>query len=110
MADTYTWSINTLNRELSNGVVYTVHWGLSASRPSAEVSGEPYTTGAYGSESYSADPSDPGFIPYEDLKESDCIGWVQDSMGEEGVEALEANLSATLDEKETPTEATGVPW
>jgi hypothetical protein len=32
MADTYTWSVNTLDRELSNGVVYTVHWSVAASR------------------------------------------------------------------------------
>ena len=110
MSDTYTWSINSLDRELSDGVVYTVHWNLSASRPSKEVSGEPYTAGAYGTQGYSADPSDPGFIPYEDLTESDCIDWVQDSLGEEGVESLEANLSANLDEQENPTEAAGVPW
>ena len=110
MADTYTWSVGTLDREISNGVVFTVHWNLSASRPNAEVSGDLYETYAYGTQSYQAEPSDPGFIPYEDLLESDCIGWVQDSLGEEGVKTLEANLSAVLDEEETPTEANGVPW
>ena len=37
MADTYTWSVNTLDRELSDGVVYTVHWNLAASRANPEV-------------------------------------------------------------------------
>ena len=45
-ADTYTWSVNTLDRELSDGVVYTVHWNLAASRANPEVSGEDYTTGS----------------------------------------------------------------
>ena len=54
--------------------------------------------------------SDPDFVPYEDLTESICIGWVQDSLGEENVESLESGLSVNLDEQENPTEAAGVPW
>lgn len=110
MADTYTWSVNTLDRELSNGVVYTVHWSLAASRPNPNSSGEAYTAGSYGSQGFTADPSDPGFIPYDQLTEAVCIGWVQDALGEETVEGMETNLSAVLDEKENPTEAQGVPW
>jgi len=110
MTDTYTWSINTLERELSNGVVYTVHWSVGASRPNPNVSGESYTAGAYGSKGYQADPSDPGFISYDKLTKAICIGWVQDSLGSEGVASLESSLSAKLDEQENPTEAAGVPW
>jgi len=110
MADTYTWNINTLDRELSDGVVYTVHWTLNASRPNPNVSGESYTAGAYGSEGYQADPSDPGFVSYDNLTPEICIGWVQDSLGSEGVASLESGLSANLDEQEDPTEAAGVPW
>jgi hypothetical protein len=44
------------------------------------------------------------------LTESICIGWVQDSLGEETVETMEAGLSANLDEQENPTDAAGVPW
>ena len=110
MADTYTWSVNTLDRELSDGVVYTVHWSLSASRPNPNVSGESYTAGAYGSQGYTADPFDPGFIDYNDLTETICIGWVQDSLGAEGVASLESGLSTNLDKQENPTEAAGVPW
>tara|TARA_R100001198_G_scaffold69039_1_gene41573 strand:+ start:616 stop:984 length:369 start_codon:yes stop_codon:yes gene_type:complete len=110
MADTYTWNINTLDRELSDGVVYTVHWTLNASRPNPNVSGESYTAGAYGSEGYQADPSDPGFVSYDNLTQAICIGWVQDSLGSEGVTSLESGLSANLDEQEDPTEAAGVPW
>ena len=110
MADIYSWSINTLNRELSDGVVYTVHWLLSASRDNPNISGETYTTSTYGSQGFTADPSDPGFIPYPDLTEADCIGWVQDALGIEAVTALEDGLSSQLDEQETPTQAAGVPW
>jgi len=110
MADTYTWSVNTLDRELSDGVVYTVHWSLAASRPNSDPSGEAYITGAYGSQGYQADPTAKSFIPYEDLTEEICISWVKDSLGEENVESLESGLSANLDEQENPTEAEGIPW
>jgi hypothetical protein len=110
MADTYTWSVNTLDRELSNGVVYTVHWSVAASRPNPSISGGTYSAGAYGSQGFTADPSDPGFIPYDNLTEAICIGWVQDSLGTEGVASLESGLTNNLDEQETPTHAAGVPW
>lgn len=110
MADTYTWSINTLDRELSNGVVYTVHWSLSASRVNPDPSGEAYIAGSYGTQGFEADPSDPGFIPYVNLSEADCISWVQDALGAEAVAAMESGLSARLNEQETPTHAAGVPW
>ena len=110
MADTYTWSVNTLDRELSDGVVYTVHWTLSASRPNPNVSGESYTAGSYGSQGFTADPSDPNFVPYDQLTEAICIGWVQDALGAEVVAAMESGLSSNLDEQENPTQAAGVPW
>jgi hypothetical protein len=110
MADTYTWSVNTLERELSDGVVYTAHWSLAASRPNPNVSGEDYTAGAYGSQGFTADLSDPGFIPYDNLTEAICIGWIQDALGAETVSSMESGLSTNLDKQENPTEANGVPW
>ena len=110
MADTYTWSVNTLDRELSDGVVYTVHWSVAASRTNPEVSGEDYNSGAYGSQGFTADPSDPGFVAYDDLTEAICIGWVQDSLGEEQVASMESGLTSDLNEQENPTHAAGIPW
>lgn len=110
MADTYTWSIVTLDRKLSDGVVDTVHWTLSATRPFPGMPSAYYETSSYGAQSFTANPSDPGFIPYDQLTEAICIGWVQDSFGPEVVAAMESGLSANLDELENPTEAAGVPW
>ncbi len=101
MADIYSWSINTLNRELSDGAVYTVHWLLSASRANLNISGETYTTSTYGAQGFTADPSVSGFIPYEDLQEETCINWVKNALGAEAVAAMEASLSAKLDKQET---------
>ena len=46
----------------------------------------------------------------QNLTEAICIGWVQDSLGTEGVASLESGLTNNLDEQETPTHAAGVPW
>ena len=110
MSDTYTWKVNQLDRELSDGVVISVHWAVTATRPNSQEGEAEYSTYAYGSDSFTADPSDPDFIPYEQLKESDCIDWVKDEMSEEGVTSLESNLSNTLEELENPTTGTGMPW
>ena len=110
MADTYTWDINTLDRELSTGAVDNVHWTVSASRPNPNVSGEPYTTGVYGSQSYTVDPKSKSFIPYESLTKTVCIDWVKQSLGTEKVAYLESGITANLDQLENPTEAAGVPW
>ena len=110
MADTYTWSINNLDRELSNGAVYTVHWSLTASRPESETSEEVYTVGSYGSQGFTADPLSDSFVPFEDLTEATCIEWITDSIGTETVDQMKSALSSQLDELETPTQATGVPW
>lgn len=110
MADTYTWNIATLDRELSTGAVDTVHWTVNASRPNPNASGEPYTAGAYGSQSCTADPKSKSFIPYASLTKAVCIAWVKEGLGTEHVAALESGLTATLDQLENPTEAAGVPW
>ena len=107
MADTYTWGIVTLDREISNGVVDTVHWTLTATR---SVSGQSYDADTYGSQDFTADPSDPDFVPYDSLTEAVCIGWVKDALTSGVVTEMESGLTALLDEKENPTEAAGVPW
>jgi len=63
---------------------------------------------------FSADPSDPGYIPYEDLTEAIVIGWVKDALGTTVVSDTEAEVQAAFDVKkqeiENPTEADGLPW
>ena len=108
MADTYTWSVVTLDRTIATGFVDTVHWTVSASRPNGDE--DAYTASSYGTVSLEGSAGESGFIPYEDLSEATCIGWVKDSLGDETVEVTEAALTAQLDAEQTPTEAAGVPW
>ena len=101
MATTFTWSIATLERETSDGYVYTAHYRVDATDNT-------YTAGAYGSVGFERPQT---LIPYSDLTEALCIRWVHNAIGgQEKVTEIEAALQAQLDEQRTPTKASGVPW
>ena len=98
---TFSWVIPQLQRRLSDGYVFLAEYILNAVdennrtsfiRDNVEL---PY-------------PSD--FIPYDDLTEEICLGWVQTSLGDEKINQLKAQLAYQLSEEEHPTEALGVPW
>ena len=97
-------NIAQLDRTLPSGVVQTIHWTAS------QTDGD-FTASAYGSLGVPAkDPSDPTFIPFESLTEEQVKQWVLDTMGQEQVTALQANLDGQIEAKKNPTSATGVPW
>jgi sugar lactone lactonase YvrE len=107
MADTFVWGIAQLERKLSDGVVYTAHWTVTAIR---EVTGEnDLTAGSYGSIGF-GDPDPDNFTPYEDLTEGQVVGWVLAALGDEQVETICNGLSAQLDTQENPIDACGIPW
>jgi hypothetical protein len=89
-----------LDRSLPDGVVFTAHW-------TADLIEDEYTVSIYGSvELEQKDPSDPSFIPFEDLTEEVVIGWVQSKIGDE----IEDNLNRQMQALKHPTSASGVPW
>ena len=101
MATTFTWAIANLERETSDGFVFTAHYTVNASD-------EAYSSGAYGSIGFERPDN---LIPYDDLTEETVIGWVKEAIGgEEKVNEIEAALQAQIDEKRSPTKAGGVPW
>lgn len=102
MAATITWDIATLERQLSDGMVTTVHYTVSA-----EDQGK--TSGAYGS--LGLEPTDPNnFIAYDDLTKAEVIGWVKDKLGTEQVTNIETGLENQIEQELNPTSANGVPW
>lgn len=102
MAATITWDIATLERKISDGTVFTVHYTVGA-----EDQGE--TSSAYGS--LGLDAADPtSFIPYDSLDKATVIGWVKAKLGDEQVAAIEASLENQIQERLSPQDATGVPW
>ena len=106
---TFTWSINTLERELADGYVYTAHYSVNAVSSSLDPEGNNYTQGAYGS--IGLERPEGGLIPFDDLTQDQVIGWVKEKLGgDEKVAEIEAALQARLDEVMTPTKINGVPW
>ena len=99
MTTTTTWSIAQLERHTADGIVYTAHYTVDANDGT-------YSAGAYGSIGLEQpDPDD--IIPYASLTPEIVIGWVQDKLN---VEEIEAALQAQLDEQRAPSKATGLPW
>ena len=95
--------VNT-DRQLPSGVVQTIHWQAS------QTDGD-FTASAYGSIGVPAkDPSDPTFIPFDQLTEAEVKQWVLQTMGEEQVAALQANLDGQIEAQKHPTSASGLPW
>ena len=97
-------NIVQLDRTLPSGVVQTIHWTAT------QTDGD-FTASAYGSLGVPAkDPSDPTFIAFASLTEEQVKQWVLDTMGQEQVTALQANLDGQIEAKKNPTSATGTPW
>ncbi len=104
MADTtFAWSIAQLEREASDGYVFTAHYTVDA------VSGDQvYRAGAYGS--IGLERPEGEMIPFSELTPEIVVGWVQEKLTTEKVEEIEAALQKQLDEQRTPTVAQGLPW
>ena len=93
-----TWTITTLDREVSNGFVTTAHWTASA------TDGD-YTASIYSTCSW-ADGTPT--VPYADLTQETVLGWVWAN----GVDktATEAALAAQIALQKAPVTASGTPW
>ena len=97
-------NIAQLDRTLPDSVVSTIHWQAS------QTDGD-FTASAYGCLGVPAkDPSDPTFIAFASLTEEQVKQWVLDTMGQEQVTALQANLDGQIEAKKNPTSASGLPW
>ena len=94
---TITWTINNLERKASDGLVTVVHWGACA------------TDGDYTASIVNTLPLDRGdsFTAFEQLSESQVLGWVQAAVGKDTVEAA---LEQMIDEQKHPKTLAGLPW
>ena len=97
---TFTWSIAQLERNTSDNGVVIAHWRCNG------VDGD-NSTGAYGTASFTPDPTSADFIAFESLTEADVLGWVHAEVSQEDTEA---SLQAQLDEMAAPSTTTGLPW
>jgi hypothetical protein len=88
-----------MDRLTSDGFVVTVHYIVNATDGT-------YTASTYGTIGYTQQPGET-FVPYADLTEAIVVGWVQNALGKDTVEA---SLQGQIDAQINPVTATGTPW
>jgi YbbR domain-containing protein len=93
----FTWNVVQMNRNTDRGFVTTVHYTVNA------VDGE-FTASTYGTIGYTQEGS---FTPFADLTQAVVVGWVQESLGKDTVEA---GLTAQIEAQKNPIQETGLPW
>ena len=94
----FTWNVVQMDRQVTDGFVTTVHYNVSA------VDGE-FTASTYGTVGFTKEEMD--YVPFEQLTPEQVIGWVQDSLGKDTVEAA---LAAQIDAQKNPVSESGLPW
>jgi hypothetical protein len=98
------WQIATLTRSLPDGLVITSHWRLT------HTDGE-HTGSVYGTVTLpEKDPTDPSFVPFDQITEAQAIEWTKDAIGADTVAAHEAAVLAQIAAQQNPTSASGLPW
>jgi len=95
----FNWTIVNMEHKTDDGFVVTVHYNVSA------TDGD-YSAGTYGTVGYAEQPGEV-FIPYDQLTQAIVVGWVQESLGKD---AVEAGLQSQIDAQKHPAQASGVPW
>ena len=114
MAITTTWSVNDMTHMDSDGGVILVYWSLTAASDGTPS----YTAQEGGKLKLTYDASSSSFISYDDLKESDVLGWVYDSLieGEETADEAKKRIEDDRTAKvqgqidRAASQATGLPW
>ena len=94
----FTWNVVQMDRKTSDGFVTTVHYTVSA------VDGE-VTASTYGTVGYTQEEGN--FTPYESLTKEQVVGWVQNSLGKDTVEA---SLADQINAQKNPVQESGLPW
>ena len=100
-----TWTISTMEHNTADGGVIVAHWRVIEEETVGE---EAYIASAYSTASFTYDASSPDFVPYADLTEEMVLGWCFD--GGVDKDAVEASLTANIEEQKNPTTQDGVPW
>lgn len=110
MATQFSWKITNLytvnaGAQEPNYVV-NILWKLTG------VDGE-YTASIDGNTQFEVNQEQTDFVPFAQLTEALVIGWVQESLGEQGVANFEANVNGQIDSMKNPPvtpQNTPLPW
>ena len=93
-----TWKILSMQQWPSGtnaGYVVNVNWELTGTD-------SVNTASIGGNTQYPVTEATPGFAPYSSLTEATVIGWVQASLGEQGIANFEANVQGQINSLENP--------
>ena len=96
---TFNWQVVQMDRLTSDNFVVTCHYTVTATDST-------YTASTYGTTSYTQVEGET-YIPYADLTEAICVGWVQTSINKD---TTEASLQSQIDLLKNPVQESGVPW
>jgi hypothetical protein len=95
----YNWQIVNMDRKTTDGFVVTVHYNVTA------TDGD-YSANTYGTVGYTEEDGK-SYIPYDQLTQDEVVAWVQDSLGQETVEA---SLATQIEALKHPVQESGLPW
>ncbi len=99
MSTEFIWTIKQLDRKSADGFVTTAHYNVSA------VEGD-FNASTYGTVSFTQEEGQ-SMTPYQELTPEQVLGWVQDKLGKD---VVEASLQSQIDERKNPVTSTGLPW
>lgn len=98
------WKIYNLERITTTGFVTDVTYACESSYNGT-------FTRSIGDLLLSGSDSEPGFIPYEDLTESEVLGWVNAGIDEAAIETSNsASIAAMIIAEAAVTSSDGIPW
>lgn len=98
------WKIYNLERITTTGFVTDVTYACESSYNGT-------FTRSIGDLLLSGSDSEPGFIPYEDLTESEVLGWVNAGIDEAAIETSNsASIAAIIVAEAAVTSSDGIPW
>jgi len=102
-----TWQIIDTTSKKADGLITKVTYECRLKSEDDRVS-------SIGEITLTGDSTDSNFVPFSDLTEQTVIGWVQSSLGEDQVTAIETKLQNRISTrkaaKEAETEQRGLPW
>ena len=81
MSITYTWTLQNLKHNVSDGGVFVANWVCTGyEKIGSGILAPIYTATSYGTCDFTYDVSDPDFTPYADLTETQVQDWVYESL------------------------------
>ena len=104
----YVWTVNALYtiQQPQPDYVVCALWTLTATD-------ESHNANMQSSTQFTVKPTDPSFVPYNDLTQAIVIEWIQASLGQAGVAMYEGELAQQLASYNNPQatpQKTPLPW